>query len=93
MEKLYSSLLLLSIDFLVVVQDSSKAELAFGVALWYSEGMQPFPEYVLQLRKDVRLLRVDKDRLTRAHRTQKQKAERFQEQLQDKEHRIKELEK
>ncbi len=55
--------------------------------------MQPFPEYVQQLRKDVRLLRLDSDRLTRAHRTQKEKAERFQEQLKDKERRIKELEK
>lgn len=55
--------------------------------------MQPFPEYVLQLRNDARLLRLDKDRLTRAHCTQKQKAERLQEQLKDKDQRIKELEK
>ena len=55
--------------------------------------MQPFPEYVMQLRNDVRLLRVDKDRLTRAHLAQKQKAERFQTQLKAKEQRIKELEK
>lgn len=55
--------------------------------------MQPFPEYVMQLRKDVRLLRLDTDRLTRVHLVQKQKAERLQEQLKDKERRIKELEK
>jgi transposase len=54
--------------------------------------MQPFPEYVMQLRKDVRLLRLDKDRLTRAHLTQKHKAEQLQEQLKAKEHRINELE-
>lgn len=55
-------------------------------------GMQPFPEYVMQLRNDVRLLRLDKDRLTRAHLTQKHKAEQFQEQLKDQAQRIKELE-
>ena len=54
--------------------------------------MQPFPDYVQQLRKDVRLLRLESDRLTRAHRTQKEKAERLQEQLKDKERRIKALE-
>ena len=55
--------------------------------------MQPFPEYVMQLRKDVRLLRLDKDRLTRAHQTQKHKAEQLKEQLKEKEQRIQELEK
>lgn len=55
--------------------------------------MQAFPEYVMQLRTDVRLLRLDKDRLTRAHLTQKQKAERFQKQLKEQAQRIKELEK
>lgn len=54
--------------------------------------MQAFPEYVMQLRKDVRLLRLDKDRLTRAHRAQKSKAEGFQKQLKEHERRIKELE-
>ena len=46
----------------------------------------------MQLRKDVRLLRLDKDRLTRAHQSQKHKAERFQEQLKEQEQRIKALE-
>jgi transposase len=55
--------------------------------------MQRFPEYVMQLRNDVRLLRLDKDRLTRAHQTQKHKAEQFQEQLKDQEQRMKELQK
>ena len=56
------------------------------------EGMQAFPEYVLQLRNDVRLLRLDKDRLTRAHQTQKQKVERLEKQLHEQAQRIKELE-
>jgi transposase len=51
--------------------------------------MQPFPEYVMPLRNDVRLLRLDKDRLTRAQLSQKHKAERLKEQ----EQRIKHLEK
>ncbi|MBF6607053.1 MAG: transposase [Chloroflexi bacterium] len=55
--------------------------------------MQPFPEYVMQLRNDVRLLRLDKDRLTRAHFTQKCKAEQFQKQLKEQQRRIKVLEK
>lgn len=55
-------------------------------------GMQPFPEYVMQLRTDVRLLRLDKDRLTRAHQTQKYKAEQLQEQLNEQAQRIKALE-
>lgn len=54
--------------------------------------MQAFPEYVLQLRNDVRLLRIDKDRLTRAHQTQKQKVERLEKQLKEQAQRIKELE-
>ena len=55
--------------------------------------MQAFPEYVNQLRNDVRLLRVDKDRLTRAHQSQKEKAERLEKQLKEQAKRIKELEK
>ncbi len=55
--------------------------------------MQPFPDYVQQLKKDVRLLRVDKDRLTRAHQTQKQKVEQLEKQLKEQATRIKELEK
>ena len=55
--------------------------------------MQRFPEYVMQLRNDVRLLRLDKDRLTRAHLTQKHKAEQLQEQLKEQARRIKDLEK
>ena len=55
--------------------------------------MQPFPEYVMQLRKDVRLLRVDKERLTRAQQTQKHKAEHLQAQVKEQEQRIKALEK
>ncbi|MDQ6662438.1 MAG: IS66 family transposase [Chloroflexota bacterium] len=47
----------------------------------------------MQLRTDVRLLRLDKARLTRAHLTQKQKAERLQKQLKEQAQRIKELEK
>lgn len=54
--------------------------------------MQAFPEYVMQLRNDVRLLRLDKDRLTRAHQTQKQKAERAEQQIKEQAQRIKELE-
>ena len=54
--------------------------------------MQAFPEYVMQLRNDVRLLRLDKDRLTRAHQTQKQKAERAEQQIKQQAQRIKELE-
>lgn len=56
-------------------------------------GMQPFPEYVMQLRNDVRLLRLDKDRLTRAHLTQKHKAEQLEKQLKEQAHRIDALEK
>ena len=55
--------------------------------------MQPFPEYVMQLRKDVRLLRVDQERLTRAQQTQKHKAEHLQAQVKEQEQRIKALEK
>ena len=55
--------------------------------------MQPFPDYVQQLKKDVRLLRLDKDRLTRAHQTQKQKVEQLEKQLKEQAKRIKELEK
>ncbi|GAC1360058.1 MAG: IS66-like element ISH10B family transposase [Ktedonobacteraceae bacterium] len=54
--------------------------------------MQAFPEYVMQLRNDVRLLRLDKDRLTRAHLTQKHKAEQLEKQLKEQARRIKELE-
>ena len=54
--------------------------------------MQAFPEYVQQLKKDVRLLRLDKDRLTRAHQTQKQKVEQLEKQLKEQAKRIKELE-
>jgi len=57
------------------------------------QGMQAFPEYVQQLKKDVRLLRVDKDRLTRAHQTQKQKSEQLEKQLKEQAKRIRELEK
>jgi transposase len=52
-----------------------------------------FPQYVMQLRNDVRLLRLDKDRYLRAHAAQKQKAEDFKEQLKEKDKRIRELEK
>ena len=55
--------------------------------------MQPFPDYVQQLKKDVRLLRIDKDRLTRAHQTQKQKVEQLEKQLKEQAKRIRELEK
>lgn len=55
--------------------------------------MQTFPDYVQQVKKDVRLLRVDKDRLTRAHQTQKQKVEQLEKQLKEQATRIKELEK
>ena len=54
--------------------------------------MQAFPDYVQQLKKDVRLLRLDKDRLTRAHQTQKQKVEQLEKQLREQTKRIKELE-
>lgn len=54
--------------------------------------MQAFPEYVMQLRKDVRLLRLDKDRLTRAHQTQKQKVERAEKRMKEQAQRIRELE-
>lgn len=47
----------------------------------------------MQLRNDVRLLRLDKERLTRAHQTQKHKAEQLQEQVKAQEQRIKALEK
>ncbi len=57
------------------------------------EGMQPFPDDVQHLRNDVRLLRIDKDRLTRAHQTQKEKVERLEKQLKEQAKRIKELEK
>lgn len=55
--------------------------------------MQTFPEHVQQLRNDVRLLRLDKDRLTRAHQSQKEKAERLEKELKEQAKRIKELEK
>jgi transposase len=54
--------------------------------------MQPFPEYVMQLRNDVRLLRVETDRLRRAHQTQKQKAERAEQRIKEQAQRIKDLE-
>lgn len=54
--------------------------------------MEAFPEYVMHLRNDVRLLRLDKDRLTRAHQTQKHKAERAEKQIKEQAQRIKELE-
>ncbi len=54
--------------------------------------MQAFPDYVQQLRHDVRLLRIDKDRLTRAHQTQKQTAERLAKRVKEQAKRIKELE-
>ena len=54
--------------------------------------MQAFPDYVQQLRKDVRVLRIDKDRLTRAHQTQKQTAERLAKRVKEQAKRIKELE-
>jgi transposase len=54
--------------------------------------MQAFPEYVMQLRTDVRLLRLDKDRLTRAHQTQKQNVERAEQRIKEQAQRIKELE-
>jgi predicted RNase H-like nuclease (RuvC/YqgF family) len=46
----------------------------------------------MQLRNDVRLLRLDKDRLTRAHQSQKDKVERLERQLKEQAKRIKELE-
>ena len=52
--------------------------------------MPPLPEYVMQLRNDVRLLRLDKDRLTRFHQHQKEKAERLEKQLQEQAKRLKE---
>ena len=55
-------------------------------------GMEAFPEYVMQLRNDARLLRLDKDRLTRAHQTQKQKVERAEKRIKEQAQRIKELE-
>ena len=55
-------------------------------------GMQPFPEYVMQLRNDVRLLRVETDRLRRAHQTQKQKAEHAEQRIKEQAQQIKELE-
>jgi transposase len=58
----------------------------------YAVGMQKFPEYVMQLRNDVRLLRLDKDRLTRAHQSQKDKVQRLERQLKEQAQRIKELE-
>jgi hypothetical protein len=58
----------------------------------YAVRMQAFPEYVMQVRTDVRLLRLDKDRLTRAHQSQKDKAERLERQLKEQAQRIKELE-
>lgn len=54
--------------------------------------MQAFPEYVMQLRNDVRLLRLDSDRLRRAHQTQKQKAERAEQKIKEQAQRIKDLE-
>ena len=54
--------------------------------------MQAFPEYVMQLRNDVRLLRVETDRLRRAHQTQKQKAEQLEKQLKAQAQRIEALE-
>src|SRR5690242_14336453 len=54
--------------------------------------MQPLPDYVMQLRKEVRLLRVEQDRLRRAHQSQKQKAEQLQAQVKEQERRIKEQE-
>ncbi len=54
--------------------------------------MQAFSEYVMQLRNDVRLLRLDKDRLTRAHQSQKQTAERLAKRVKEQAQRIKELE-
>lgn len=54
--------------------------------------MQAFPEYVNQLRADVRVLRIDKERLTRAHQSQKQKVERLETQIKEQAKRIKELE-
>lgn len=53
--------------------------------------MKPFPEFVMQLREDVRVLRLDKDRLTRAHLVQKTKAEQLAERLKEQEQRIKAL--
>jgi len=46
----------------------------------------------MQLRNEVRLLRLDKDRLTHAHHTQKQTAERFAKRVKEQAKRIKELE-
>lgn len=46
----------------------------------------------MQLRTDVRLLRLDKDRLRRAHQTQKQKAERAEQRVKEQAQRIKGLE-
>ena len=46
----------------------------------------------MQLRNDVRLLRLDKDRLTRAHQAQKQKAERAEKRIKEQAQQIKELE-
>ncbi len=54
--------------------------------------MQDFPTYVEDLRKEVRLLRVHNERVTRAHQSQKQKGERLDRQLKEQSRRIKELE-
>jgi transposase len=58
----------------------------------YARSMQAFPEYVMQLRNDVRLLRLDKDRLTRARVSQMEKVERLEKQVKEQAKRIKELE-
>ena len=55
--------------------------------------MQPLPEYVMQLREDVRLLRLDTDRLRRAHQAKSSKAEQLENQLKEQAQQIVALEK
>jgi len=54
--------------------------------------MFQLPKYVSQLQKDVRLLRIHNANLQRYHLLQKQKSDQAQDQLKEKDKRIKELE-